>query len=464
MSSENYQVGTVKAHGLNFGDTFLFHGMASDPTPTQEGTPVKFAGKIGTKYHLISVTGPEIMTWEFGPSAKIWADTTVKHLITTATRTLDNGDVVHTAECEHGWMTGFHLSTEDAYAVAEGHGEVSRELYVPPTPAVEITGADVEAARVAIRDNGRVFAAEAHNFAPVEAFAILVESGTHTLVNDGDMSRYVRTRRTADRVVITDGLAVWDYNLNPGRVVLSTMDGDGWFNVDTINAGRSLMNGERVTTVLPRTGQSATDALTEDAAPFEVPAPGEIEALRAEHDANMSAWAAPLLKALSAPNPGSVGAIADALVASDRRHAEALAVEVTRPVAEIHTGDGTVVTEADVKTRVREAFGTKIKPGDTVRRRSDGVEGFVRDTVGMGMLDVAFPGGAGYVRTVAELHAMGYDVIPQDAMIELIGAEVTEAEVWAGTGTMIKRPIRALLGRRKRKASKVNARRVRGGF
>ncbi len=44
----------------------------------------------------------------------------------------------------------------------------------------------------------------------------------------------------------------------------------------------------------------------------------------------------------------------------------------------------------------------------------------------------------------------------------------TEAEVWAGTGTVVtyplRRPVRTALNKRKRKATKVNARRVRGGF
>lgn len=131
MSSKNVaniHANTIKGHGLTVGDRFHFYGMAGDPFPTIEGIRVVL-GKVGNKYMLTTVTG-EIMTWEFGASAKVWADTTIKHEVTTATRTLDNGDTVHTAECEHGWMTGFHTSAEDAYAVAEGHGEVSRALYV----------------------------------------------------------------------------------------------------------------------------------------------------------------------------------------------------------------------------------------------------------------------------------------------------------------------------------------------
>lgn len=171
-----------------------------------------------------------------------------------------------------------------------------------------------------IKQNGRVFVAEADNFGGSAVFAVLVAHGWATLVNDGDMSRWVRTRYTADRKRITDGLAVWDYNLNPGRVVLSTIDGEGWFNVDTAD-GRSLMDGVRVTTVHPHTRQTASDALAEDTTPLDIPAPGEAEALQAEHDAAMSAWSAPLVSILTIPAP-----------------------VVTE--AEVWAGTGTVVTSA----------------------------------------------------------------------------------------------------------------------
>src|SRR5688572_14671114 len=126
MTSGNgaHTLNTIKGHGLAVGDRFMFHGLASDPIPTVEGTRVELS-KVGNKYMITTVTG-EVMTWEFGPSAKVWADTTVSHHVTTEARTLDNGDTVHTGTCEHGWMTGFHTTEDDARAVAEGHGEVSR--------------------------------------------------------------------------------------------------------------------------------------------------------------------------------------------------------------------------------------------------------------------------------------------------------------------------------------------------
>lgn len=52
-----------------------------------------------------------------------------------------------------------------------------------------------------------------------------------------------------------------------------------------------------------------------------------------------------------------------------------------------------------------------------------------------------------------------------DALImDAFSLPLVEREIWAGTDTLVKPRFRALLGRRKRKASKVNARRVRGGF
>lgn len=398
MTSTNtgHTLDTIKGHGLAVGARFTFHGMGADPIPTAEGTRVEIS-KVGAKYMLTTVTG-DVHTWEFGPSAKVWADTSVSHHVTTDTRTLDNGDTVYVGQCEHGWMTGFHLTEADARDVATGHGEVSRPLYAAPVVPVEvpaigttvvtpdgivgmvearystgtvnvfgiiacasvgtfhpdalavITEDNTRDAQNVIKQNGRVFTAEAGNFGvPVGTWSVLVAHGWATLVNDGDMSRWVRTRRTADRKVITDGLAVWDYNLNPGRVIMSTMDGDGWFNVLTADGDRSLMNGERVTTVHPSTRQTATDALAEDTAPLDIPTRAEETALINEHDTAMREWARPLVAVLTVPAP-----------------------------------------------------------------------------------------------------------VP------------TEAEVWAGTGTVvtypIRRPVRTNLNKRKRKATKVNARRVRGGF
>ena len=72
----------------------------------------------------------------------------------------------------------------------------------------------------------------------------------------------------------------------------------------------------------------------------------------------------------------------------------------------------------------------------------------VRDLIGLGLPESEITGA-----TIADV--LLFAVRPWDSM---------ESEIWAGTDTVIKRPLRTLLNRRKRKATKVNARRVRGGF
>lgn len=415
MSSENsgHVLNTIKGHGLAVGDRVHFHGMGSDPLPTVEGTRVEI-GKVGAKYMLTTVTG-EVMTWEFGASAKVWISTDVAHDVTTEARTLDNGDTVYVGQCEHGWMTGFHVTEADARDVATGHGEVSRPLYVADIiagtdktliPPVDVfaeamaeaeadedpEGTAVESAMGQIKTTGRVFVAEAHNFGGRAPFDTLVRTGWATLVNAGPMSRWVRTRYTADRKRITDGLAVWDYNLNVGRVVLSTIDGEGWFNVVDDNGDCSLMNGERVRTAHPSTGEAASMYLVEDTAPLDIPAPGEAEVMMAEHDAAMNTWAEPLVKALTIP------------------------AEVTE---EAWTGAGVVVS------RSGRTLWTETRNGVT---RVKGING--RHTEWDG-------------EQFAELIDLGVLSVPT---------------------VTLRGPIRTLMGRRKRKATKVNARRVRGGF
>lgn len=61
---------TVKGHGFVEGQTIEFYGMGKD-LPSEQPTIVK-VGKLGNKYFLVTVEG-EIMTWEFGTSASIWA-------------------------------------------------------------------------------------------------------------------------------------------------------------------------------------------------------------------------------------------------------------------------------------------------------------------------------------------------------------------------------------------------------
>lgn len=67
---------------------------------------------------------------------------------------------------------------------------------------------------------------------------------------------------TADNVEITDGMAVWDYNLRPGFVSLKYLSDDGWFSVCAPGEVRaSTMNAERVWTRHPRTGDLASNVL-----------------------------------------------------------------------------------------------------------------------------------------------------------------------------------------------------------
>lgn len=61
---------------------------------------------------------------------------------------------------------------------------------------------------------------------------------------------------------ITQGMAVYDYDLNLGTVDLGDLDSDGWFHVVAVDGGRrSLMNGVRVTTRHPSTRMLAADAV-----------------------------------------------------------------------------------------------------------------------------------------------------------------------------------------------------------
>lgn len=69
--------------------------------------------------------------------------------------------------------------------------------------------------------------------------------------------------RTADGFEIKDGMAVWDYNLDPGYVSLKLLGDDGWFEVVKNQGDRrgTLMNYERVYVRHPSTGKLASDAL-----------------------------------------------------------------------------------------------------------------------------------------------------------------------------------------------------------
>lgn len=72
------------------------------------------------------------------------------------------------------------------------------------------------------------------------------------------------TYYTADGVEITDGLWVWDYDLRRGQVDFAATIGidsahfEGWFRIRRHDGkGFSLMNGERLSTVHPATGERA---------------------------------------------------------------------------------------------------------------------------------------------------------------------------------------------------------------
>lgn len=77
--------------------------------------------------------------------------------------------------------------------------------------------------------------------------------------------------RTADRVPITNGLAVWTNDLEVGTVDLGYSDrrqdgwppkGEFWFYVQVPGESRPVQQSEtRVSTVHPFTGQRAADAL-----------------------------------------------------------------------------------------------------------------------------------------------------------------------------------------------------------
>ena len=83
--------------------------------------------------------------------------------------------------------------------------------------------------------------------------------------------RYPHVRdhyRTADNVPITEGMACWDYDLARVRVQIADTYADpehdhhrywdGWFTVVTSTGGRKIMNGERLVTRHPSTGERAT--------------------------------------------------------------------------------------------------------------------------------------------------------------------------------------------------------------
>jgi hypothetical protein len=101
--------------------------------------------------------------------------------------------------------------------------------------------------------------------------------------------------------------------------------------------------------VHPHTRQTASDALAEDTAPLDIPAPGEAEALQAEHDAAMSAWSAPLVSILtgtpdtSAPFAAKWG---DGVASGKVWTSSGRLIDAEPTEAEVWAGTGTVVTSA----------------------------------------------------------------------------------------------------------------------
>lgn len=54
--------------------------------------------------------------------------------------------------------------------------------------------------------------------------------------------------RTADGVVVCDGMIVFTNEMSPGRVDLAALDSGGWFDVEYADGSRVMQNGERVAT------------------------------------------------------------------------------------------------------------------------------------------------------------------------------------------------------------------------
>lgn len=129
---------TVKGHGYTVGDRVNFHGMGNDSIPATDPT-LCVLGKEGAKYTLTSVEPNHLgkpWVWTFGAAASFWASPAEKVEITEH---VSDGITLYSGECAHGWTTGLYADRDDAIAVAAGHGEVSRPLYVAPeTPELDV--------------------------------------------------------------------------------------------------------------------------------------------------------------------------------------------------------------------------------------------------------------------------------------------------------------------------------------
>lgn len=74
---------------------------------------------------------------------------------------------------------------------------------VEPSAYDKVTVGNIEDAVSAVKQNRRVFTAEAHNFAPPQSFVRAMEAGRLVLIHDGDMSRYVDADASADHWATT---------------------------------------------------------------------------------------------------------------------------------------------------------------------------------------------------------------------------------------------------------------------
>lgn len=166
---------TIKGHGFKVGDRVDYYGRDESATDQADRT---ILGKEGTVYILTVVGGQFHGTQvaKFGAATKIWAE-----------------GVADESE-------GFYTVAGDATKVARGHGAVSVPMYEAPEVTRElpaaydmVTADEIATAVATVRQNGRVFTAEAHNFAPDQAFIRAVEAGDLTVIYDlcPDMNRYV---------------------------------------------------------------------------------------------------------------------------------------------------------------------------------------------------------------------------------------------------------------------------------
>lgn len=422
----------AEVHATTTDEASSRHMWVKARTPLVTDHVKGWGARTANVLKAIAELGGSVDAWDLG-SGRGWHKTAVRMI-------LESGVLIRT---NTGELAPTYTLSDMGRQACEWHGFKITETVQP------VTVEEIEAAYAIVKQNGRVFVAEANNFVRPEAFVQAVSDQLLTLVEDGDMSRYVRTRRTADGVIITQGLPVWDNNLDAGTVDLTQIDSEGWFHVRTVKGGRSLMDAERVHTRHPFSRALASDVV------------------------HMPAPTVPLYDMGTPLAPVSDGE------------------DYVPATVEIHTGDGTVITEGDVKARVREAFGPVGQVKAAAQPFSDrdmrdqivaylgsDVDGFYVD----GMVDhlIKLHNGAiniddvdagtwhGTVAAFARPHITQEEVVNIREIASLPDCcnecEWDESLIWAGTDTMVKPSIRAALGRRKRKATRKARRMVKGGF